>query len=133
MNRTFKLGLDIHGVIDRMPEFFSFLSESIINSGGEVHIITGSNIEKAKVELSSFNIKYTTIFSIQDHHKKLGTPTTEKHPKWGFPMISDELWDKTKSDYCAQNNIDLHIDDTINYGKLFTTPFCKLWINKKIN
>lgn len=27
---TFKVGLDIHGVIDAMPEFFSFLSESII-------------------------------------------------------------------------------------------------------
>ncbi len=37
----FKLGLDIHGVVDAMPDFFSFLTDSFIKNGGEVHIITG--------------------------------------------------------------------------------------------
>lgn len=129
--KPFKLGLDIHGVVDKMPEFFSFLSESILKNGGEVHIITGSSIERAIVELKEYKVPYTTIFSIQDYHKQMGTPTTVKHPKWGFEMISDELWDKTKSDYCLKENIDLHIDDTLNYGKLFKTPFCKFWHNKR--
>lgn len=36
-----KLGLDIHGVINTMPEFF--LADSFIKNGGEVHIITGGS------------------------------------------------------------------------------------------
>ena len=42
-NSSFKLGLDIHGVVDSMPEFFSFLTDSFIKNGGEVHLITGGH------------------------------------------------------------------------------------------
>jgi len=34
--------------------------------------------------------------------------------------------DKEKAWYCEQNNIDLHIDDTAEYGKYFKTPFYHL-------
>ena len=36
----FKIGLDLHGVIDALPEFFAFLTDSVIKNGGEIHIIT---------------------------------------------------------------------------------------------
>ena len=35
-NSKFKVGLDLHGVIDSLPEFFSFLSDSIIKNGGDI-------------------------------------------------------------------------------------------------
>ena len=56
----FKLGLDIHGVVDAMPDFFSFLTDSFIKNGGEVHIITGGrwDVEFEK-QLNDFGIKWT--------------------------------------------------------------------------
>lgn len=122
-----KLGLDVHGVIDSMPEFFSFLTKAIIKSGGEVHVITGGTTEDDLKFMKENDIQYTHYFSIIDHHKELETPTHGKHPKYGFDMISDEEWDKTKSEYCQREGISLHIDDTLAYNETFTTPFCRLW------
>lgn len=126
-SNKFKLGLDIHGVIDSLPEVFSFLSKAVVDAGGEVHILTGSKIEQAKEELKKYNITYTHLFSIQDYHEKLGTPTKGTHPKYGFPMIDDDAWDLTKGDYCRKHNISIHIDDTLVYNENFTTPFARLW------
>jgi len=124
----FKLGLDVHGVIDSLPEVFSFLTKSIISSKGEVHIITGGRIDDDMINmLKRFDIHYTHLFSILDYHLSIGTPTDGNHPKYGFPMISDEIWDKTKGDYCKKHNISLHIDDTLIYNENFTTPFARLW------
>jgi hypothetical protein len=126
-NSTWRIGLDLHGVITDMPEFFSFFTNAMIAAGAEVHIVTGGATESDKELLKNYNIKYTHFFSIVDHHRKIGTPTSGKHPKYGFDMISDEEWDKTKGEYCRQHNIDLHIDDTLIYNNFFTTPFCRLW------
>lgn len=127
MDKKYKIGLDLHGVISDMPEFFSYLSNLLINSGSEVHIITGGITEDDKKLLSDYNINYTHFFSIVDFHKEMGTPTDGKHPKYGFDMISDEEWDRTKADYCRLHNIDIHIDDTTIYNNFFSTPFCRLW------
>ena len=123
----FKVSLDLHGVIDAMPEFFAFFTKSMISAGAELHIVTGGTTEDDEKLLKKYNIQYTHIFSITDYHKELGTPTTKKHLKHGFMMVSDEEWDKTKAEYCKKNNIDLHIDDTLIYNNYFTTPFCRLW------
>ena len=126
-SHKWKIGLDCHGVIDSMPEFFSFLTNAVVNAGGEVHIITGGITRADKSILQKYNIKYTHFFSITDYHNDLGTPTSGKHPKYGFPMIDDVEWDKTKGDYCKRMGIDLHIDDTLAYNEFFSTPFCRLW------
>jgi hypothetical protein len=127
MSKKFKIGLDIHGVIDAMPEFFSFLSHSLVSNGGEVHILTGGNLEEGLKDLEKFNIAYTHIFSIQEYHRQKQTPTYAKHPRYGFEMVSNEEWDKSKGDYCVKYGIDLHIDDTMEYNNFFQTPFCRLW------
>jgi len=129
--RTFKVSLDIHGVIDELPVFFSAFSKSLVDSGMELHIVTGGSIERAKRELKLHNITYTHLFSILDYHVENGTPTFGNHPKYGFPMIDDAIWDQTKSKYCEDHDIDLHIDDTVAYGDSFTTPFSKLWTKTK--
>jgi hypothetical protein len=122
-----KVGIDLHGVISDMPEFFAVFTDALIKSGAEVHIITGGVTDSDKELLKNYNIRYTHFFSIIDYHKSKNTPTSGKHPKYGFDMISDEEWDKTKGDYCRLNNINLHIDDTLIYNNYFTTPFCRLW------
>ena len=126
-----KLGLDIHGVVDAMPEFFSFLTDSFIKNGGEVHIITGGrwDIEFEK-QLNNFGIKWTHKFSVDDHLKEIDS---EQLGKIQFPdgtrqrKFKDEEWDSVKSDYCRENEITLHIDDTLAYNQYFTTPFARLW------
>lgn len=129
----FSVALDFHGVINALPDFFSFLSNAIFNAGGEVHIVTGGSLKKVIKDddimkyLKDNNIAHTHLFSIQDYHDEIGTPKGKIHPKYGFPMIDDNVWDQTKGDYCRRNNISLCIDDTLVYNEYFTTPFARLW------
>lgn len=129
-SEVYKVGIDIHGVIDRLPGFFSFLSDSIIKNGGEVHIITGGTWDDNLVsELESYNIKWTHYFSVYDYmvqnFEPIGGevvfPDGTKQKKF-----KNEDWNKAKSNYCQNNGITIHIDDKIAYGQYFTTPFCLL-------
>jgi hypothetical protein len=126
-----KLGLDIHGVINTMPEFFAFLSESFVKNNGQVHIITGGSWTKKLEDLiNSYNIKYTHKFSVYDYLLESGAQTSGEVE---FPdgtiqkKFDNVLWDNTKAKYCSENGISLHIDDTSIYNNYFTTPFCRLW------
>jgi len=117
-----KLGLDIHGVINVNTRFFSLLANQALARGHEVHIITGSMLNSAKVEeLRSFGMEWSHLFSIADYHRHLGTSMTFTDPN--NPWIEETLWDKTKAKYCEEENIDFHIDDTLRYGEYFKTPF----------
>ena len=63
-----KLGLDVHGVIDAMPDFFAFLTDAFIKNGGEVHILTGGHWnEEFEKQLNDWGIKFTHKFSVYDH------------------------------------------------------------------
>jgi hypothetical protein len=127
MNSKIKIGIDVHGVIDTNPEFFSFLTNAFISSSGEVHIITGGSWTESLIsELNSYGIKWTHHFSVYDYmlnnFKPIGGeiifPNGEKQIKFAS---SD--WDKAKADYCKENNISLHIDDKSSYSQYFTTNF----------
>ena len=124
----FKIVIDIHGVIDALPEFFGFLTESIVKNGGDVHIITGGEWNE-KLEKQLSGISYTHKFSVYDHLLK----TAEILGEIEFPdgtiqkKFDDTLWDSTKAEYCKENQISLHIDDTLCYNDYFTTPFARFW------
>lgn len=128
-SQKIKLGLDIHGVLDALPEFFSFLTDSFIKNNAEVHIITGGSWKNVEESLKKLNISYTHSFSVYDHLLK----NAETIGDVEFPdgtvqkRFNDDVWDKCKSDYCREHNITLHIDDTLAYNEFFTTPFCRLW------
>jgi hypothetical protein len=128
---SFRLGCDLHGVIDSMPDFFAFLTNSFIKNGGEVHIITGGSwTDQLESQLRGYGIKWTHHFSIYDHLVEIGTPSIGKVQ---FPdgtiqdKFPNDIWDKVKGDYCRDNGISLHIDDTLIYNSNFTTPFARLW------
>ena len=127
----FKISIDIHGVIDAIPETFAFLSHAVINAGGEVHILTGGTWDrKLEQQLNSYGVKWSHQFSIYDELLRRNTPIVGKVQ---FPdgtiqeKFEDGAWDKVKGEYCRENNINLHIDDTLIYNEHFTTPFCRLW------
>lgn len=131
MKSIIRLGLDIHGVVDAMPDFFSFLTNSIIKNGGEVHIITGSHWNEQFEELlRSYGINWTHKFSVYDY---LIDTKSEILGEVQFPdgtiqkKFNNNIWDKIKGQYCKENQIDLHIDDTLIYNEHFTTPFARLW------
>ena len=116
-NMKFKLGLDLHGVIDALPDSFAFLSNAVISFNGEVHILTGGTWDKKlENQLKSFGINWTHSFSVYDELLR----TIQK-------KFEDGAWDKIKGEYCRENNISLHIDDTLIYNEHFTTPFARLW------
>lgn len=121
-NKKLKIGLDIHGICDANPEFFSELSRLFVNAGHDVHIITGRRVsDGALKEIKDLGLSYTHFFSISDYHVEKGTKVWEDDE--GNPWLEGELWDRTKGDYCAKNQIDFHIDDTARYGDYFKTTF----------
>ena len=127
----FKLGLDVHGVLDALPGFFGFLTKVIVESGNEVHILTGGSWDsKLEGQLTDLGIRWTHAFSIYDHLLSSGTPINGEVQ---FPdgtiqkKFEDGAWDKVKASYCKEHDITLHIDDTLAYNEHFTTPFARLW------
>lgn len=120
--KRLKIGLDVHGVCDANPQFFSEISRLLVNAGHELHIITGRRVrDGALEEIRELGMSYTHFFSIADYHEEIGTKVWEDDN--GNPWLEGELWDKTKGEYCKKNNIDFHIDDTERYGEYFDTPF----------
>ena len=131
MSKNFKLGLDLHGVIDSIPDEFKFLSNAIVSAGGEVHILTGGSwTDELENQVISYGIRWTHKFSVYDHLIEIDSNTIGEIQ---FPdgtiqkKFEDGLWDHVKADYCKKHNISLHIDDTLIYNDFFQTPFARLW------
>jgi len=115
-----KLGLDVHGVINEDPEFFSNLSDVMFKQGHSVFIITGQ--EKTPVfveEIKRYKIRYTDILSITTYQKILGTPITYLDDRKSQPIMDPEIWNPTKAALCATIGIDIMVDDSLIYGKYF--------------
>jgi hypothetical protein len=119
-----KIGLDLHGIINTHPVFFAELSKLFVEAGHEIHVLTGSHLVDSKIpeELEKYGIKYTHLFSIADYHRENKT-----NGMWydtnGDPWVTDEEWDRTKSEYCKRHDISFCIDDTARYANHFETPF----------
>ena len=125
-----KIGLDVHGVIDANPKFWAEFTTTMLLAGHDIHIITGPPItDEFKARLDGYGVKWTHIFSIVDHHCAIGTGVWQDAA--GFWYTHPWAWDKTKADYCAENQIDLHIDDSDVYGYFFKTPYAKFTAHKK--
>jgi hypothetical protein len=129
--KKLRIGLDIHGICDANPEFFSELSRLFVSAGHEVHIITGRRVSDGAIkEVEELGLYYTHFFSISDYHVEIGTKVWEDDE--GNPWLEGDLWDRTKGDYCAKHQIDFHIDDTKRYGDYFKTPFMLSKIFKRV-
>ena len=129
-----KIGLDIHGVISDAPDFLLELATLVVSAGGEIHILTGSPIKKAILELKSFGfengISYTHIYSIMDFLDESELEPIGHNDKYGnLNIYADDDWDRCKGDYCREHNIDLHLDDSLLYEKYFTTGFARFFTN----
>ena len=119
-----KVGLDFHGVCDLYPVDIARMSERLKDAGHDIIIITGQEISKIVPKILGLPalIKFDEIFSIVDYHKNLNTKMwlDDKGTWW----MDEALWVRTKGDYCNREKIDVHFDDTIEFGRYmpcFTT------------
>lgn len=121
-----KIGIDVHGVITDHPnpKFLVELTRDLIVMGHEIHILTGPALVHVKKELKQYKIKYTHIFSIEDHLLGKGLPfkVNKKEEK----IFDRYEWDRAKGDYCSTNKIDLHLDDSDVYQGFFGTPYARV-------
>lgn len=117
-----KIGLDIHGVIDSDPAFFSDFTKSMHSIGNEVHIITGeADTPALRKRLVKWKIKYDELFSITTTLLKLDYKVW--YDRKGDPWFDNEIWNSAKGNYCSIKEIDLHFDDSPEYFEHFETPF----------
>lgn len=116
-----KIGIDYHGVITDNPTFFKNFNGLALQKGCLVYVISGGRKREIEVYLQKHQIPYSDIFSILDFYDAQNQ--VSYLPDGSF-KIDDALWNKAKSDFCLQNNIAFHIDDSPLYGQTFQTPFC---------
>ena len=120
-----KLGLDIHGVIDKYPDKYAALARSVRANGGEVHIITGQSLTPGLLSnLKNLHMEWDYIVSIQDELQKVIIPCAfTEEDGLNRPLFIDEDWNSYKGYYCAAHHIDLMIDNSPEYRPYFSTPF----------
>lgn len=120
-----RLGLDIHGVIDKYPDKMIKLAQDTLEKGGRVYIITGPPVETARKELSAIMAErlmvrpfWTQIFSIVDYMKLKGIPnyTDTNGHVWA---LREHDWNAVKGKIAKELALDLHIDDSPAYGEYF--------------
>lgn len=120
--QNFKLGLDLHGVVDKTPMKFIKLAMCVKNNGGEVWLCTGSrNNQKLIDQLLSYcdGVQWWThIFSITDYLIQNGVKHVE-NADGGIRVEEDSIWDRVKGDWAREHQIDLHIDDSPAYAQYF--------------
>lgn len=116
-----KIGIDFHGVINTDPVFFQKLAQELLRRHIEVHIISGGPEDYIKNYLQDNGILYSQIWCIYSYYENKGQITIYED---GSFYMDDEIWNKAKADYCRRHKIGLHIDDSLIYGKYFTTPYC---------
>ena len=125
--RKLKIGIDYHGVIDHQLEYFSEFCKEAIRRGHQIHVITGGPKSSVSDTLKQAKIKYSYIFAIVDYY---AAKNSVSYLTNGDFYIDNILWNKAKGEYCRQEGIDIHIDDSKEYIKWFTTPYC-LYNNQK--
>lgn len=106
-----KLGIDIHGVIDKAPELFTLISKLPV----EVHIITG-----IKEELDNDvpnDLEYDYWFSIHEQCEIDGVEIT--YDEQNRPHVDPDIWDNMKARYCKEQGITMLIDDSPHYASTF--------------
>jgi len=116
-----KIGIDFHGVLNTNPLFFQSFCNLILANDGEVYIISGGPHDEILRFLDTWQIKFTNVWCIYDYfdakNEVMFLPDGSFH-------VEDKAWNAAKGIYCFQNNISVMIDDSLVYGKYFSTPYC---------
>lgn len=116
-----KIGLDFHGVITKHPKYFSQFCQKAMQFGYEIHIITGGPKKVVEDYLNRHHIPFSNVFAILDFYDAQGEVEYFENGEF---KVNEQLWNSAKAEYCIAKGINMHIDDSNQYAKWFTTPFC---------
>lgn len=113
-----RVGIDIDGTITKYPQVFSKLAEAVLDSGGEVYIITGLGINGAIEKMDRFpNMRYTkmiTTASYNDAERKLLAMNT---------LPNEYVVGVFKQRICTELGIDVMFDDkALVHGEVGRVP-----------
>ena len=126
-----KIGLDVHGVIDRFPAEFALLTKRWLDGlGHEVHIVTGSPWDGAEPQVKKMGIQFSHHFSIVDHHRGVGTIMTNKESGW---WMEQETWNRSKGDYAKTVDLDIHFEDTLAYAPWFPSSCTFIHVGRRFD
>jgi hypothetical protein len=118
-----RLGLDLHGVIDKDPTFFSQLADVMKYRNHEIYIVTGrEDCVELREELEACSMPgrlYNGILSITSYQKSQGEPVSYLDGRLSQPMMNPKVWNPTKAMLCATAGIDIMIDDSALYEPYF--------------
>ena len=117
-----KIGIDFHGVINTNPRFFKDFLAVMLEHNIEVHIISGGPRDFLEKYLQQHQIPYSVLWCIFDFYEAKDQVIFNDD---GTFFVDDELWNTAKAEYCAENGISLHIDDSLVYERSFSTPYCR--------
>ncbi len=120
-SKRLKIGLDFHGVITVDPAYFKAFTDVASARGHQVYVITGGPEKDVQDFLKSWKICCYKLFTILDYYAERGMVTY--YPDGTF-KVDDDLWNTAKAKFCRRYQIDIHIDNSLIYGKYFTTPYC---------
>lgn len=128
-NSDYKIGIDFHGVITSAPSFFKNFTRLAQAKGWKIYVISGGPYQKVKDYLDKQGIKYDKIFALVDYFSEQGKVI---YGGDGHFEVDKELWNKAKAEYCREQNVNIQIDDSPEYGVAFSTPFCHFNPEKKV-
>ena len=121
MKKIKKIGVDYHGVINVNPDFFQKFNALAIKQNIDISVISGGHERDVRLYLEDHHILYNHIFSLLDYFTSKNMVTFYED---GSFFVANDVWNRAKARYCFENNIDVHIDDSMLYGTYFQTPFC---------
>jgi len=114
-----KIGLDVHGVIDKYPKIFRDLSINWDKAGHEVHILTGQSGDIVIPTLKKLKIVYHHFYSILDLHRKQGTKMWDNDKRGAGWWMDKNVWACSKGRYASEVGLNCHFDDSYEYGRYF--------------
>lgn len=116
-----KIGVDLHGVLDKYQDLLKPLCKAVVAHGVEVHVITGPPSEQAIEELSragySKTVHYTHIHSVVDYLQEQETEMWQDGD--GNWWASEQDWWASKAEICEDFNISVMIDNSPEYEGYF--------------
>jgi len=113
-----EIGIDFHGVINENPEFWAHYTKEMHDNGNVIHVVTGGERSEVEPFLKKNDIKFDKIFSIIDDAVERGIEV-KRDEQGKNPIIADKIWKRAKGMYAKSAGLDIHIDDTEQYGRYF--------------
>lgn len=117
-----KISVDFHGVLNKNPEYFKAFVDYARTQGFLVYVVSGGPRVTITEFLRQHDIAYSSLWCVIDE------PQINEQTQFfadGSFRVDDYLWDKAKAEFCRDEEIGLHIDDSEVYGAYFSTGYCR--------